>query len=207
MDQDTQAMIEIARAAGLTTIDATVMVPNEGGAAIIRCEIAGEAIQVIRPRTGADWAVCFASDDGDRVTAGRVDAASATAQQDLSDLVQECLRILREDDVFAVVRLAVAEANRLIKPYQAAVKAGDWVIVQGPDLLIYGQIKPEDRTPKGFVYGQWFSKGATCGEWGDNHRSTIRAVITAQLFAAADQAGWPETWPEVLGLLGMPRTV
>lgn len=106
-------------------------------------------------------------------------------------------------ELFPGLEEALSAARVAIQPWQRTVQPGDRVVLEDPDsdLLIYGEIHDDPSCPSDMVFGHWCSVQCPSGESGDNHRSLIAMRFQGDEFARVAQAGWPESWEELLRLL------
>lgn len=129
------------------------------------------------------------------------------------------------DEMFAAVDRAAEEAGGRVRAWQAAIKPGDF-FVKLDRVVIYGEVLDpgvrregscltdrqleEDanmyRQPHMRNYRATKSYSVMCpeGEFGDQHVSTIAAVITKEQFEKFREVGWPG-YSEALAILKEPK--
>lgn len=101
------------------------------------------------------------------------------------------------DEAMAAINEARQAADGRVKPWQAAIKAGDY-FVQGTeyDFLIFGQVLESDdeyyqsEEGKHFRFCRCFSVACPDSESGDVHVSVIGLVITEEVFNRFKDKGW-----------------
>lgn len=108
------------------------------------------------------------------------------------------------DELFDAIRRERDEADAKVKPWQSAIKTGDFVmrIVEGfetPIVIFSKLVEPEyeeDREHyaqphmKNFRFGWHYSVACAGGEPGDVHVAAVQSVITEEMFNQARDADW-----------------
>ena len=99
------------------------------------------------------------------------------------------------EEMFNEIREAQQAADARVKPWQAAIKHGDFfvkVVKFGADFLtIYGEIIESPNHMKHYRLSRCFSVACPEGEMGDVHVSTVLFLIDKESFELARLAGWP----------------
>jgi len=107
------------------------------------------------------------------------------------------------EEMMDAIEQARIIADGKVKPWQAAVKAGDF-FVQDTDygFFIFGEILQTDEefytTEAGrhYRFCRAFSVACSEGECGDVHVSVISGIITKELFEEIRNRGWNVDIPE-----------
>jgi len=93
---------------------------------------------------------------------------------------------------------AMKAADGRVKPWQAAVKPGDFFVSDGGDVLVFGEVLEgyAEEHLRHYRFCRCFSVACPEGELGDVHVCTILALLSRQLFEEVRRAGWEiELWP------------
>lgn len=133
------------------------------------------------------------------------------------DDIEEMFQAMASDREAADAR--VEPWQRTVRPGDHVVRIVDIDPVRVEHVLVYGEIidpiesekayynlrDPEqaaafehvkicygDQWSRSYCHGRFYSPLCREGEYGDVHRATLTAVITAEEFEAAREAGWPQ---------------
>jgi len=88
---------------------------------------------------------------------------------------------------------AMKAADGCVKPWQAAVRPGEWFVSDGGDgLLVFGEVLEgyEEAHLRHYRFCRCFSVACPEGELGDVHVSSILALLSRQVFEEVRRAGW-----------------
>ena len=101
------------------------------------------------------------------------------------------------DDMFEQMRRDQEAADACVKPWQATIKAGEFVVRDSDrGFAIYSEIlpDPEEREPhlQHYRFTRSYSIACPNGELGDLHVSTIERKLTEEEFRAAEDREWSE---------------
>jgi hypothetical protein len=98
------------------------------------------------------------------------------------------------EEAQARLREAMEAADARVRPWQAAVKAGDCFIADGGEegLLVFGEVLEgyQEAHLRHYRFCRCFSVACPEGEVGDVHVSTVLCLIGRELFEAMRQEGW-----------------
>lgn len=102
---------------------------------------------------------------------------------------------------FEQQRRDLEEANARVKPWQEAIKEGDYFRKPGPyGLTIYAHVQPYPNDPEDFPrthelrhfrFCEAYSRACPEGELGDIHVSEVERIISEAEFERARVGGWP----------------
>lgn len=127
-----------------------------------------------------------------------------------------------EEEMFAAIEAARDAANAAAKPWQLAIKTGDFVLRYEQGMFVFGEILDPTLNADeeeleytrelyaqphmvGYRFSRCFSILCPEGELGDLHVCTVICVLTRDQFEKAKEAEWPCNPDEVLEILDLPE--